>query len=314
MSWTTLPELPPVECSFSKKWKLQVQHELASLVPSHCNCFVRPWRFLWDLGMGQYILDHLYGVSWCQCTAFTIQLTLFIDCYFIYIQGVWKKCFIVFIAGKLTSPSINWDLLSDGWQDIHEATLRSLSGLCSLFHLQELPWSSVRAASNWKPRTGYCPIAYSCHVSYTFRSSWWTIFLLTCAETCRLFRGKAQPQGHEKPFPSQQPSQDKINAAWNHYAKYSNVPKMIKMVICCDMMRCVCMFYLNKVMFYASAVQCMIPIQYSKCSIKIFSKGIIIVVTTYSTVVPLDCSVGSDWTDPGILFQNVNSSIVLRSC
>jgi hypothetical protein len=70
MSWTTLPELPPVECSFSKKWKLQVQHELASLVPSHCNCFVRPWRFLWDLGMGQYILDHLYGVSWCQCTAY----------------------------------------------------------------------------------------------------------------------------------------------------------------------------------------------------------------------------------------------------
>lgn len=120
---------------------------------------------------------------------------------YMYIQGVWKKCFIVFIAGKLTSPSINWDLLSDGWQDIHEATLRSFSGLCSLFHLQELPWSSVRAASNWKPRTGYCPIAYSCHVSYTFRSSWWTIFLLTCAETCRLFRGKAQPQGHENHFP-----------------------------------------------------------------------------------------------------------------
>ena len=91
MSWTTLPELPPVECSFSKKWKLQVQHELASLVPSHCNCFVRPWRFLWDLGMGQYILDHLYGVSWCQCTAFTIQLTLFIDCYFIYIC-VYTRC------------------------------------------------------------------------------------------------------------------------------------------------------------------------------------------------------------------------------
>lgn len=109
---------------------------------------------------------------------------------------------------------INWDLLSDGWQDIHEATLRSLSGHSQAFaafftyrnchallHIFVCPWSSVHAASNWKPRTGYCPIAYSCHVSYMFRSSWWTIFLLTFAETCRLLRGKAQPQGHENHFP-----------------------------------------------------------------------------------------------------------------